>query len=76
MNDFRTFRTDHRLGHASMQQPDPLDGAPATTTKKTTTAKISTTSDGGHVNGACDAISSMHRPVHGGFPGLGGRHGS
>ena len=73
MNDFRTSRTDHRLGHASMQQLDPFEGSPATTVKKANTAKMSMASDGGHVNGA---IAAMDRPVHGGYPGFGGRLGS
>lgn len=70
MNDFRTSRTDHRLGHASMQQLDPFEGATATKVNKANTAKMSASSDGGHVNGA---IAAMDRPVHGGYPGFGGR---
>lgn len=72
MNEFQTTRTDHRLGHASMQH-DPFEGAPAATAKKANTAKMSMASDGGHVNGA---IAAMDRPVHGGYPGFGGRLGS
>lgn len=73
MNDFRTNRTDHRLGHASMQQYDDSgEAAPAAAPKKVTPAKTTTSNQRGITN----AIAATHRPAHGGFPGVGGRYSS